>query len=792
MRRWVVIGSLLMLLSASWQLVSGQDRVAISGQVFDAASGEFLIGASVIDANTGKGTSTNSYGFFSLIVRTNLEVQIVVSFVGYTTKYIPIQLQSDTIFQVFLESAKIELEDVTVTYGNTIHEEVQMSISSLRTTQVENLPALGGETDLLKAYQLMPGIAPGHEGSSDYFVRGGGHDQNLILMDDVPLYYINHIGGFVSIFNPDIIKDSRLIKGAFPARYGNRLSSVLDVRMKDGNTNAFEGKGTIGMLTSKLYLEGPLSNGNTSFLFSARRFMWDVFYLMPLSAILSEGDMVVGYGFYDLNAKIKHRLSDSDIVFASFYSGDDKLRQNFFDEKAYRAKATRNWGNLLGTIRWNHLFNTRLFSNTTISYTRFRYNSALESTIQEDEEELFQSESVYSGIRDLNSKIDLEYTPVEIYQIIMGAGISWHHFEPGVTTFREIENEITLKDTMFNEQKLQSFESFIYVENMLDIGTNLAVNLGFRLSGYFLHHQHYLSFEPRLSGRYLLGNQLSFKFAYARMNQNIHLLDYPNFGLKNTDLWIPTMDGIKPEQSNQYSMGAAWALQGDVYEFTIEGYKKDMENLIALKHGSGFATGINWQDNLLQSGTGNAYGLEIMTQKKQGQVSGWISYTYSRSFRQFDELNHGEEFVFKYDRPHSVSLNVSYQPTKNISFSLVWVYQTGMPITFSDGYVQSPDFNYYPTYSPLSLNTPSTIKTYSAINNFRMRDYHRLDLGVQFRKEKTRGVRTWNLSIYNAYNRQNPYYYFWKTLEEDGKSVQKLYQRCLFPILPSVSYEFEL
>jgi hypothetical protein len=768
-----------------------QGSVTVSGQVFDAETGEFLIGANIIDVNTGKGVSTNNYGFFSLNINSGNSFDIQVSFLGYKVTHLNQYPGKDSIVHIYLVPERILLKDVIIAPSEKLQEKTQMGLSSLSVAQVNQIPALAGESDILKAYQLMPGVSKGHEGSSNFYVRGGGSDQNLILLDDVPLYYVNHLGGFVSVFNTDIIKDSKLIKGGFPARYGNRLSSVLDVRMKDGNSKSLRGRGNIGMVTSKFSLEGPIGNQNTTFIISARRFMWDMLFMLPVSAILNDGDMVVGYSFYDLNAKVKHSFSESDIMFLSFYKGDDQIRENFFEKDEGRSRSTRSWGNLLGTIRWNHLFNPELFSNTTISYTRFRYQTTSENVFYENDRDLEFNNGLYSGIMDLNIKTDFEYFPADFYHCITGAGITWHHFEPGIISYSEFENSEILADTVFNEQKLKSIESFIYMENHLDIGESLALNIGFRVSGYFLETQKYFSFEPRISGRYLLGENLSAKFSFSRMSQNIHLLDYPNFGLQNTDLWIPTTEKISPEESFQYSAGITYSLPRKPYEFNIEFYKKTMKNLIALRQGYGFSTGINWQDNFLQDGIGSSSGIEFIASKKQGLLTGWLSYTYSKSLQHFDELNMGNTFVFKYDRPHAVNLNLAYHLKKNISLSLVWIYQTGLPITFSDGYILSPDFNYFASDTYFSRNFPYTIEVFSEINNFRMKDYHRLDLGVQLKKEKKRGQRTWNFSIYNAYNRQNPYYYYWKSVEEDGVTSQKLYQRCLFPILPSVSYSFE-
>lgn len=771
--------------------LNAQNNYTIKGHVQDKETGEYLINAAIYEIFSGRSVITNNYGFFNITLPGADTIDLVVSYVGYQQKNASIYINLDTTLNFALELNPVELDEVVINAQKQIQEQTQMSLVRISNKQVKAIPALGGETDILKAYQLMPGITQGGEGSSDFYVRGGEHDQNLIMLDDVPLYYVNHLGGFVSTFNSDIIKDAKIIKGGFPARYGNRLSSVMDIRMKDGNLKSFHGSGTLGMIASKVSLEGPVKNESTSYIISARRFMWDLLFMRPLSSILSDGDFITGYTFYDVNSKINHRFSSKDCLFASFYWGNDNIANKNKGSDNIISKNNQGWGNLLSALRWNHVYNKNLFSNLTLAYTRFRYKSTLESTYKNNDVSEDNLYTLYSGINDLIAKIDLEHYLSNTYSLISGCEFIIHRFEPGLSTFLKKENQQTLIDSTYNKQKLLSSEFNIYVENHIDLSEKISFNLGFRFNVYSINGKQYFSLEPRFSGRFMVNSRLSVKTAYTRMNQNVHLLNYPNFGLPNTDIWIPTMGKLVPEKSNQTALGIAYTFPTSLFEVSLESYYKTMDHVVTLNQGASFSQGINWQDHVLTDGTGESYGIECLLEKNTGVLSGWLSYTYSKTTRNYKELNHGNPFPFRYDRPHSFNINLSYSFSEHFNISALWIYQTGIPITLRNGRIISPDFNYPDVATYGNLNGPYDIDIFSEINSLRMRDYHRLDIGMQHTKQKKRGKRTWKVSIYNVYNRQNPYYYYWGTKEVDGNTVEQLYQKSLFPIMPSISYSFE-
>jgi hypothetical protein len=670
-----------------------------------------------------------------------------------------------------------QLEEVKV-QANKVNNRAA-GIVRMTNTQINSVPTLGGESDVLKAYQSMPGVAVGAEGRSDIYVRGGGHDQNLFILDDIPLYYINHLGGFVSVFNSDVIKDSKIIKGGFPAKYGNRLSSVIDIRMKDGNNKSLQGSASIGLISSKISLEGPLNTESTTFMISARRLMWDVFVMKPLSAILNSGDLITGYTFYDINAKVKHKLSDKDYLYFSFYNGDDRISTTFNIDKASKKNELQKWGNLLAAIRYNRIHSKNLFSNSTISHTKFRYLSDSKyNDLSEDFEQAYQT-SLSSSINDLMVKSSFEYFKSNHYKLDFGGGFTIHNFQPGKQTIEEI-SEASRIDTTFNQSILHSYEGFLYLENQIKLGSKININLGLRASNYSIQQESFNSLEPRFIIDYSVLKNVTANFSFTSMTQNVHLLDYPNFGLPNSDIWVPTTTDMNPESANQVSSGILWESADSKYEISLEAYWKNMKNLVALNKSKSISHATNWYENVLNNGKGKSYGGELMLSKNTGQFTGWLSYTYSRSFRQFEELNNGNWYRFKYDRPHSLNINLSYAFSESLNLSAMWTFQSGSLITLNNVTTNSPDFNYNRNTYHLDI--------YSEKNNIRMESYHRLDVGLEKHKQKKRGETVWRFSIYNLYNKLNPYYYYWGTKKVDGVEHDQLYQKSLFPIIPSVSY----
>lgn len=797
------VAGLLLALAVALPCVA-QQKYTISGYIRDADSGEELIGATVFDANSKLGTAANVYGFYSITLPADT-VTLVWSFVGYKSQTQKWLLQSDMTINIELSDA-LELDEVTIsaTMAEKEHERTQMSSIRLPMKQIEALPAFLGERDVLKAIQLLPGVSSVGEGNSGLYVRGGGPDQNLILLDGVPVYNASHLFGFFSVFNPDALNSVELIKGGFPARYGGRLSSVLDIRMKEGNNNRFKATGSIGLVSSKLTLEGPLNKGRTSFIVSGRRTYIDVLAkpLIALANNLSNRDtddeirVSGGYYFYDLNAKINHKFSDKSRLFLSSYLGNDRFSartQETYDNagEQYEAstKAGLGWGNVTTALRWNYLLSKKLFVNTTLTYSRYRFltDTEFESTLTQDgeapEEEKF-GYAYNSGIYDWGGKVSFDYLPGPNHYIRMGIGETYHTFRPGVQTIN-FSADSTGLDTTFGQRSIFSHEWQAYIEDDMKLGTRVKLNPGIHYSGFKVGDKWYHNVQPRISLAYMLRENITLKAAYSNMAQYLHLLTNATVGLP-TDLWVPVTDTIPPMLSNQIAAGVAWTYNND-YEISVEGYYKTMRNVIEYKDGASFFfSSQDWQQKV-EIGDAWSYGLELFMQRKVGKTTGWIGYTLSWTNRQFDNINFGEKFPYRYDRRHDVSLALVHKISETTDVGLVWVYGTGNAVTLPISTYRSIDAG-SANSSFLDSYYGSEIDYVEGRNAFRTPSYHRMDVSLNNTKETKWGERTFSFGLYNAYSRQNPFYLYFG-YNEQGDRVLK--QISLFPILPFVSWTFK-
>lgn len=765
----------------------------LSGFITDVETGERLIGASVYNVTTAQGTVSNSYGYYSLQTPKNITTTIIVSYLGYRFIQKSLNTTKNQSINFTLSTENYELEGVAVTASKAtpIQERTEIGTISIPVAQIKMLPALGGEVDVLKAIQLMPGVQSGNEGSSGLYVRGGSPDQNLVLLDDVPLYYVNHLGGFVSTFNIDAINNVKLIKGGFPAQYGGRLSSILDIRMKDGNMKKFSGSGMIGMVAAKIAIEGPIKKDTTSYMISARRMLYDLL-TRPLSKLAFNG-VALGYTFYDFNAKINHKISETNRLFFSTYLGNDRSVARKTGDIGFRNSL--QWGNNLAAVRWNHIYNQKLFSNLTASYTRYRFATESSSRFTNNNVLFDSSREFLSGIYDAGLKLDFEYYASPNYKLLFGGNSIYHTFKPGVTNNRtSSQGQNNINETVGNVD-IFAWENAVYVDNQLKISNKLSANLGYRAAVYHVNTTDYLSLEPRVLINYRITEKAAVKAAYTTMQQNVHLLTNSGIGLP-TDLWLPATENVAPQTSTQWSVGYVKSIQDNRYEFSAEAYYKDMQNLIEYKEGAVFLGNTNNWENLVETGgSGTSYGVELLLQKKVGNTTGWVGYTWSKTDRQFSNLNNGLKFPYRYDRRHDASIVVAHKFSKKIDLSATWVYGTGAAFTLPIGKYNIVDES--ERARGFFDEDTSEVYIYGARNTNRMRAYHRLDLGVNFRKKKKWGERTLNLSIYNAYARQNPYFYFIDgTAERDvndkrvegGRSF--IAQQSLFPILPSISYGF--
>ncbi|MHB1278011.1 MAG: TonB-dependent receptor [Bacteroidia bacterium] len=754
-----------------------EKQFTISGFVREAGSLEPLLGVNIYVTELKSGTVTNIYGFYSLTIPVMDTVTLIYSYVGYEAKEARVPLNKDHELMIELIPDS-ELGEVVVSGKKevTSTEQAQMSRIDIPVYAIKTLPALFGEKDALKTIQLMPGVQSGSEGQSGLYVRGGGPDQNLIILDDATVYNAYHLFGFFSLFNGDAIRSIELTKGGFPARYGGRLSSVIDINMKEGNKEKIKGEAGVGIISSRLTLEGPIIKGKSSFLLSARRTYVD----MLMRPFMINTDYKAGYFFYDFTGKVNYDINKNNRIFLSAYTGRDKFyfRQDYFD---FESRASMYWGNFTSTLRWNHLFNKKTFSNTSFIFSQYALNIGFENKFLGEE----FSMNFSSGIRDYGIKYDVDYMPSIRHTIKTGFISTFHTFTPSAVVVKESSGNYDYN----KKEKYQTLESGAYIQDDIRITSQWRALVGMRVSHFLAEGKHIVRPEPRLSTSYMLGKRTSAKASYAEMNQYIHLLSNTGIGLP-TDLWVPATSRIKPQRSRQVAAGVSHDIKKPELTVSLEAYYKRSYDVIAYKEGASFLvvddpfTGqeVSWEDNVT-TGNGESYGFEFLLEKKKGKFTGWIGYTLAWVWMDFDELNNGKRFNPRYDRRHDISVVGIYEINEAVTLSGTWVYGTGNAISLPIG-----KFRQYGLDDQTNLNGGmSTGNYYGDKNTFRMAAYHRMDLSIQFHKQLKHFERTWEVSVYNAYNRKNPFFYYVK--EETNRNVLK--QVTLFPIIPSISYSIK-
>lgn len=798
---------LILILLLCWSC-SAWAQFTVSGTVTDIATGETLIGATVLDTRSGKGTVTNAYGFFSLTLKSD-SVNLRISYVGYQVEMYNllltdnVKLESKLYPSTTLHEVVISAEKVQGVKSS------QMSAIEVPVEHIKAVPVIFGEADVLKALQLLPGVQSGTEGMSGMYVRGGGPDENLFLLDGVSMYNVNHLGGFFSAFNSDAIKNVTLYKGSFPAHFGGRISSVLDVTTNNGNDKEYHGGLSVGVISAKLNLEGPIVKEKTTFSLSARRTYFDAL-IQPFVSLIGMTDGMktnAGYYFYDLNAKVTHKFNESSRLYASYYMGDDviyaklKTREGIIfvgDFKQYM-KLGYNWGNIVGSLRWNYVINPKLFMNVSGAYTRYRNDVRLGEEYSDINTYESAEMSYNSGIQDFVGRVDFDYTPDPSHNIKFGGTLTHHIFTPEVigSKLQYIQNDYEYGedynyslDTVAGQSKVNAEEFNVFIEDDWSITESIKLNGGVMMSGFAVQKHFYPSIQPRLSGRILLSDDLSVKAGYSYMTQYMHLLSNTSINLP-TDLWVPVTARIAPMEAHQVAAGVFYNLKGLV-DLSAEAYYKKMNNLMEYKDGASFwGSSVGWEDKVCM-GEGWAYGLELLAQKTVGSFTGWVGYTWSKTERLFNrhgqELNNGQVFPAKYDRRHDLSIVVMYKHDETFDCSMNWVYSTGNAVTLALQEFEGidDDLNTY-YYNELGYIDHR--------NNYRMPAYHRMDISVNFHKKLKRGTRTWNVSVYNVYNRQNPfvvYKSYGTPSDYNGQHYgSSLMQLSLFPIIPSVSYIFK-
>ena len=784
--------------------LAAQTSFSVSGYVKDAATGETLIGANVYIKETMKGSSTNTFGYFVLNLSPGPHT-IVMSFVGYEDDVRTIDLKEDIklTFEARTKAIVAKEFEVLGEKGKDNTENTQMGTIDVDVQKLSTLPALFGEVDILKTIQFLPGVKSNGEGNSGFYVRGGGPDQNLILLDDATVYNASHLFGFFSVFNADAVKNIELIKGGMPANYGGRISSVLDITMKEGNEKQIHGQGGIGLIASRLTLEGPLVKDKASFIVSGRRTYVDVLakpFIKPGSAFGGSG-----YYFYDLNAKANYRLSDKDRFYLSGYFGRDVF--NFAGSDPGDPKFRIPWGNSTLAARWNHVFGPKLFLNTTATYSDYKF--LFDATQDQFSFKLF------SGIRDVGLKVDLSHYPTARHSLKYGGQYIFHNYTTSTVTVASGDTEFDIA----TPPKLYAHETALYAMDDFDLTDDLRINAGVRLSTfthvgpydrYILDENGrstgvtnfkngekvagYARLEPRFSLRYRIDKNSSVKASFNQGQQYVHLATFSSVALP-TDVWIPSSSNVKPQVGTQYAAGYYRDFKDHLFETSVEGYYKDFQNLIEYAEGAQPQNNGNTNyDAQLVYGTGYSYGAEFFVKKRTGKLNGWFGYTWSKTMRQFPDINQGREFASRWDRRHDLSLVLAYEPGKRWSFGATFVYATGQAVTLP--------VNRYFIEGRL-------VSEFTDRNGYRMAAFHRLDLAATLsnkttktKKDKATGDVTtvqkrwrssWTFGVYNAYNRMNPYFIFFDAAGNpaDGDFQVLAKQVSLFSVLPSVTWNFK-
>lgn len=771
-------------------------KYTISGYIKDKATGEELLGANVIVENGKTGTSANSYGFYSLSIPAGT-YEVLFSFIGYTEQRMTINLNSNKTINIELESSALMSEEIVVNgEANRNVEDSRMSVTKIPIETVKTLPAFMGEVDIMKTIQLLPGIQAAGDGNAGFYVRGGGPDQNLILLDEATIYNASHLLGFFSVFNADAIKDMEIYKGGTPAQYGGRISSVLDISMKNGNMKKFEFEGGIGTISSRFTAQGPIIKDKASFLVSGRRTYIDLLikpFVKKESMLKSSG-----YYFYDINAKFNYKFSDKDRLYISAYYGKDMFK---FKSKDAGLELHIPWGNGMANIRWNHLFSDKFFSNTTFVASDYKFQTSIAMDASEDEGTNFKF-TQDSGIRDYYLKQDFTWLPNPKHTVKFGLNYIYHIFSPNSVS-------ASLADMTFetlSKNKQYAHDAAIYLGDDFKINNRITVYAGVRGSifnqvGPFTRYIKddmflktidsvvyaknksvalYNSIEPRLSIKVSIDSKSSIKASFMQNKQYIHLASLSASTLP-TDLWVPCSDIVKPQMGRQYAVGYFRNFFNDHFETSVEIYYKDLYNLLEYADGvlPGDEVVQDNADNYFIFGDGRSYGAEFYIKKRTGRFTGWIGYTISKTDRFFNDINNGKTFPAKYDRRHDLSVTASYDLSERWTLSAIFVYATGNTTTLPIGrYMIDGDLT----------------SEYGDRNSYRMSPYHRLDLSATYIHKKTnKWESSWNFSIFNAYNRHNPYfiYFYNEGNVENGDFTTKARQFSLFPILPSVTWNFK-
>ncbi len=773
--------------------VFAQQKVTISGFIDDARTGERLYGATVCELNSATGVATNQYGFYSLSLPAG-KVILQVSFVGYKSLVKQVTLCADTIVPFSLSSDN-QLGEVVVKAGKIPNDRLH-SVERLPMTVVQSLPGFLGENDVLKALTQLPGVQQGKEGSAGIFVRGGSPDQNLIMLDGVPVYNATHLFGFVSVFNPEAIQSVDLYKGNFPARFGGRLSSVVDVRMKEGNRYERHTDLTLGLLSSKITHEGPIKKGKSSYIISARRTLLDLLVTgaAKINQMSADEAVVPGLNFFDLNAKLNFTIDPKNHLYISMYKGGDhlfsrymtKTENNNIHQKDY-TNVNLKWGNSVFAARWNRQINNRLFLNTSLSAGLFSYGvySRFSQKITEDgnKTETWTNVDYVSKVNTNQLKLDFDWYPDNRHKVKFGSETSLNYFIPGEQRIKKSDTG----NTITGNRHQHNFTTSIFAEDHFSINDQWRFDIGLRYNLYAPGKKTVQKISPRLNVDFLASEKVAFSFSWAEMFQPIHLLTNSSIGLPS-DIWVPATKNISPERSSIQSISGSFDISRHL-NLVSSAYYKRMKRIITYGAGYSFMDISDDWETLVTRGEGRTWGFENALNYELNRLKCWVNYTLSWNQRRFPNLNNGKYFPYKYDRRHDLNLGFIWKLSPSVDLSAVWAFQTGQAVTLAEqdfpGYPGLLENKFSDFLTDKDIEDYDRIQIFSGHNNYRLPAYHHLDLGLTSRKKKGNSIRELKLGIYNVYARQNPYLYYPYT---NSAGIHKYKQVCIFPFLPSVSY----
>lgn len=767
------------LLIAALLISSGSlySQVRISGFVRDSLLREVLVGAHVVEDGTSRAAIANAKGYFSITPMGR--GTITISYVGYTAKKFKVNFTNDTLIEVLLCPGN-QIDEVVISHTRR----PPFNVATLSQLELQSVPSLGAKPDVMKAIQLLPGIQTQSEGSSLVLVRGGNPGENLYLLDNVALIYVNHFGGFMSVFNPDMINSIDVYKGGFPAKYGGKLSAIMDISQREGNPTYTKGTLSLGLTDISASIEGPTPIANSTFIVTGRKTLTDPLMLLATS-LIEDGEYKFYYGFHDINGKFTWRPNSKNSFSLNVYHGDDYLNvKNTYTSSQYQqlSKMKNVWGNWMVSAHWNRVHSPKLYSNQSLSYVRYRLGENNQFSISSLTDTISQGMEYRSSVQDMSFKSGWQYELLPNWTLHAGAQASLLLHSPNIMV-RSAQTE------MVGEPTITSTESALYFENQIKFLNIFELQAGLRGVVFANKGFSHIGFEPRLSLDIGLNPNNKFNFSYMQASQYSHLL-FTSGDMSSNEVWVPSGADIPNASTSQLAVGWKGNFANGMFDAEASFYHKKLSNLANYREGYTNLMGDGmWRNKVVTGGRGESIGLEVLLRKNFGNWLGFIGYTWSRTTRQFSEINNGVEYLFEFDRPHSATVSISRKLTKKTLLTASWVYQTGLPFTPVIG-------RHYAPY--IRSSTPNDLDAYEVLlygerNSARMRNYHRLDLGLQYNTHTRNGNKSqWTFSIYNAYNRQNPYVYFYleKSAMSDSQSQELgLYQKSYFPIIPSFSYK---